>query len=240
MADEKVGKAAAEIIATEDSEEPVVGKKKAVSVGIDLKTTLIMAVIALISIVFAFVVMLKMFPPLEVGEFEAEVAETSSTTEDVEGASTTEDVEEAPQEDQNLEQEEKSEKINETTGETKVADAGEKNNVDNIEKIGNIENKYLVPLESIVVNLGGASTRRYLRVQINLEVGSENAGNIIEGQKPILRDKMISVLATKNPKELETEKDLSSLRMEIKGVINELLGYNDIIKQVYFSDFIIQ
>ena len=231
MADEKVGKAAAEIIATEDSEEPVVGKKKAVSVGIDLKTTLIMAVIALISIVFAFVVMLKMFPPLEVGEFEAEVAETSSTTEDVE---------EAPQEDQNLEQEEKSEKINETTGETKVADAGEKNNVDNIEKIGNIENKYLVPLESIVVNLGGASTRRYLRVQINLEVGSENAGNIIEGQKPILRDKMISVLATKNPKELETEKDLSSLRMEIKGVINELLGYNDIIKQVYFSDFIIQ
>lgn len=97
-----------------------------------------------------------------------------------------------------------------------------------------------MPFESVVVNLGGVDSRRYLRVQINLETSSENAQNKLNEMMVILRDKIISILSNKTSKDLKSEGNLLKLRLEIKNILNDLLGSNNIIKKVYFSDFIVQ
>ena len=98
----------------------------------------------------------------------------------------------------------------------------------------------MVPFESVVVNLGGVDSRRYLRVQINLETSNENAQNKLNEMMVILRDKIISILSKKTSKDLKSEGNLFKLRLEIKNILNDLLGSNNIIKKVYFSDFIVQ
>lgn len=97
-----------------------------------------------------------------------------------------------------------------------------------------------MPLESVVVNLGGVDSRRYLRVQINLETSNENGQNKLNEMMVILRDKIISILSKKTSKDLKSEGNLLKLRLEIKNILNDLLGSNHIIKKVYFSDFIVQ
>jgi flagellar FliL protein len=121
--------------------------------------------------------------------------------------------------------------------------SAEKGNTDNIkdeEGADGIQDSILVPLESIVVNLGGIDSNRYLRIQISLGVDSEDAQKMISEKMVIIRDKTISFLSTKTVEDIDTEGGLSKLRLEIKDLLNKLLGSGDIIKQVYFSDFIVQ
>jgi len=121
--------------------------------------------------------------------------------------------------------------------------SAEKGNTDDIkdeEEADGIQDSILVPLESIVVNLGGIDSNRYLRIKISLEVDNEEAQKKISEKTVILRDKIISFFSTKTVKDIDMEEGLSKLRLEIKDLLNKLLGSGDIIKQVYFSDFIVQ
>ncbi len=120
--------------------------------------------------------------------------------------------------------------------------SAEKGNTDNIkdeEGADGIQDSILVPLESIVVNLGGIDSNRYLRIQISLGVDSEDAQKMISEKMVIIRDKIISFFSAKTVKDIDTE-GLFKLRLEIKDLLNKFLGSGDIIKQVYFSDFIVQ
>ncbi len=117
-----------------------------------------------------------------------------------------------------------------------------KGNTDDIkdeEEADGIQDSILVPRESIVVNLGGIDSNRYLRIKISLEVDNEEAQKKISEKTVILRDKIISFFSTKTVKDIDTE-GLFKLRLEIKDLLNKFLGSGDIIKQVYFSDFIVQ
>jgi flagellar FliL protein len=94
-------------------------------------------------------------------------------------------------------------------------------------------------METVVVNLGGISSNRYLRVQTSLEVGNEDDQKMISEKEVILRDKMISFFSSKTMRDVETEGGLFKLRLELKDILNELVG-SGIIKRIYFSDFIVQ
>jgi flagellar basal body-associated protein FliL len=118
-----------------------------------------------------------------------------------------------------------------------------KGNTDDIkdeEEADGIQDSILVPLESIVVNLEGIDSNTYLRIQISLGVDSEDAQKMISEKMVIIRDKIISFFSTKTVKDIDMEEGLFKLRLEIKDLLNKLLGSGDIIKQVYFSDFIVQ
>ncbi len=110
-------------------------------------------------------------------------------------------------------------------------DAKEDNNKgdsDN-QKSNSVLGKILVPMESIVVNLGKVDSKRYLRVIISLD------------NKVIFRDKLISYLSSKSISEISTQDSQFKLRTDIKDLLSgELLGSDEAITQVYFSDFIIQ
>ncbi len=107
------------------------------------------------------------------------------------------------------------------------------------EGAGGIQDTIIVPMETVVVNLGGISSNRYLRIQTSLEVGNEDDQKMISEKEVILRDKMISFFSSKTMRDIETEGGLFKLRLELKDVLNRLVGAG-VIKQIYFSDFIVQ
>ncbi len=198
-------------------------------VNFDLKNKLIMAIVALISIVFSFAFVSKISTSFEENDFEVQ---------DVNSVSTVERTKNVSQRETNMKQENKKGKTDD------VNRAGvEKGNTEDInsdEEAGSLMDGFVVPLESIVVNLGGIGSNRYLRIQISLGVDSEDTQKKISEKSVILRDKMISFFSTKTAKAVETDGGLFKLRLEIKDLLNKLLGPGDIIKQVYFSDFIVQ
>jgi len=109
------------------------------------------------------------------------------------------------------------------------------------QKSNSVLGKILVPMESIVVNLGKVDSKRYLRVIISLEVNSGEIEQTIKDNKVVFRDKLISYLSSKSIDEISTQDSQFKLRTDIKDILNgELLGSDDAITQVYFSDFIIQ
>ncbi len=120
------------------------------------------------------------------------------------------------------------------------AEKGYTDDIKDEEEAGGIQDSILVPLESIVVNLGGIDSNSYLKIQISLGVDSVDTQKLISEKMVIIRDKIISFFSTKTVKDIGAEGSLFKLRLEIKDLLNKLLGSGDIIKQVYFSDFIVQ
>lgn len=115
-----------------------------------------------------------------------------------------------------------------------------KSDIDNDVKSNSILGNIVVPMDSIVVNLGGVDSRRYLRVIISLEVNNSETEKAIKENKIIFRDKLVSYLSTKDSKEIGMQDSQIKLRSEIKDILNKLLGSDNAITQVYFSDFIVQ
>ncbi len=109
------------------------------------------------------------------------------------------------------------------------------------QKSNSVLGKILVPMESIVVNLGKVDSKRYLRVIISLEVNSGETEQTIKDNKVVFRDKLVSYLSSKSISEISTQDSQLKLRTDIKNILNgELLDSDDAIMKVYFSDFIIQ
>jgi flagellar FliL protein len=198
-------------------------------VSADLKNTLIMVTIALISVVCSFAFVSRMSTSFEEAAFEAQ---------DVNSVSTVEHAGDVLQGDTGVRPGNK--KVKTGKGNKAIAEKGYTGDINNDEEGGGIENKIVVPLNSIVVNLGGADSNRYLRIQISLEVDSEDNQKLITDKKIILRDRMISFFSAKTLKDVESEGGLFKLRLEIKDSLNKLLGSSNMVKQIYFSDFIVQ
>lgn len=194
--------------------------------ALGLKATVIIAVIAIASVACAFVFVSKMNSSSKESLLDREKTGSKKITRDTTVVEVTGD---------------KPDKTNKKPKKQSKGNNSENNDNESEEENGEeMEGNSIVPLESIVVNLGGVGSRRYLRVLINLEVESGEAEGKIKEKIVMLRDKMISLLSAKSAKEIETEGSLLRLRLEIKNILNEVLGTGETIKQVYFSDFIIQ
>jgi flagellar basal body-associated protein FliL len=116
-----------------------------------------------------------------------------------------------------------------------------KDTAENKEKSNSVLGKILVPMDSIVVNIGKVDSKRYLRVIISLEVKDSEIEGMIKKNKVIFRDKLVSFLSSKSLSELSDRANHQKLRREIKNILNsKVLESSDAISQVYFSDFIIQ
>ncbi len=154
--------------------------------------------------------------------------------------STGEGAESSPDEDKDSDTEDdaKSEKVK-----SKKKDKGKdkKGNDESKEKSNSVLGKILVPMDSIVVNIGKVDSKRYLRVIISLEVKSSEVETTIKANKVVFRDKLVSVLSSKSLEEISDRANHQGLRVEIRDILNsDLLESDDAISQVYFSDFIIQ
>jgi flagellar protein FliL len=110
----------------------------------------------------------------------------------------------------------------------------------NPQDAGSTEVKSVLHLDSFVVNLQGGSDSGYLRVGIDLGLGTSAEQG--ENQKDIiapLRDTILTVLGTQTVDELLTPAGKAKLKDEILAAINKRLPEIQ-CHDVYFTDFLVQ
>jgi len=97
----------------------------------------------------------------------------------------------------------------------------------------------MFPLELFTVNLLSESGRRYLKVEMNLELEGEELALELETKKPVLRDVIIRILSGKSLEEVSTIKGKETVKEEILTDLNARVKDGK-IKNVYFTDFVVQ
>lgn len=97
----------------------------------------------------------------------------------------------------------------------------------------------MFPMELFTVNLLSESGRRYLKVEMNLELEGEELAVELETKKPVLRDVIIRILSGKSLEEVSTIKGKEAVKEEILSDLNARVKDGK-IKNVYFTDFVVQ
>jgi len=97
----------------------------------------------------------------------------------------------------------------------------------------------MYPLDTFTVNLLSENGRRYLKVELNLEIDGEELTAELDSKKPVLRDIIIRLLSSKTLEEISTIKGKDKLKEQIVSEINMRLK-DGRIKNVYFVDFVVQ
>lgn len=97
----------------------------------------------------------------------------------------------------------------------------------------------MYPLDTFTVNLLSESGRRYLKVEMNLELSGEELGAEMEMKTAVIRDVIIRLLSSKSLEEISTAKGKEKLKEQLVDQINMRLRDGH-INNVYFTEFVIQ
>lgn len=97
----------------------------------------------------------------------------------------------------------------------------------------------IAELKQFIVNLQSNDGRRYLKVEMTLELAGKNAGKEVENKIPLIRDVIIQLLSSKRFDEVSTENGKIRLREELKAAVNRYL-IDGQVKNIYFTTFVIQ
>ncbi|WP_408954542.1 flagellar basal body-associated protein FliL [Natroniella sp. ANB-PHB2] len=81
--------------------------------------------------------------------------------------------------------------------------------------------------------------RRFIRVNITVEVDDSDAAEEIDRRRPQVRDTIISILRRKEQQEVTSDQGAMQLRSEIMESINEKLLEGK-VTNVFFTEFVIQ
>jgi flagellar FliL protein len=100
-------------------------------------------------------------------------------------------------------------------------------------------NGHIYKMEPFLVNLADPGHPRYLKVTLHLESNQEKPEGEYERRQPQLRDAILTILSSKQCKEITTSEGKSALREEIKGKVNQLL-VNLKAQNIFFTEFVIQ
>jgi flagellar basal body-associated protein FliL len=197
-----------------------------------LKNILVMIVVTVLSVGSAFIFVTRIYSSkddyaITVSSADSSGAGVENSSEDGKGADTEKSVKPEKVKKKNKKKDKKKDKKGDDENEEKSSN--------------NVLGKILVPMDSIVVNIGSVDSKRYLRVIISLEVKNSEIEGTIKANKVVFRDKLVSFLSSKELSEMSDRANHKGLRVEIRDLLNsDLLGIDDAISQVYFSDFIIQ
>jgi flagellar FliL protein len=95
----------------------------------------------------------------------------------------------------------------------------------------------MLPLDTFVVNL--LNGNKYVRCQVQLEFTEREVPKKFYAKLVPLRDAMITMLSNRTPEELSVQKGRDQLKADLKELVNEYLK-KEVVKQVYFTQFVIQ
>ncbi len=97
----------------------------------------------------------------------------------------------------------------------------------------------MFPMDTFTVNLLSDSGRRYLKVEMNLEIDGEELAAELDNKKAVIRDIIIRLLSSKSLDEISTAKGKDKLKEQITDQLNMRLRDGH-INNVYFTEFVIQ
>ncbi len=115
----------------------------------------------------------------------------------------------------------------------------EDGNTESSHSAGGTEVGIMYPLDLFTVNLLSESGRRYLKVELNLEIEGEELAHELDTKKPLLRDIIIRILSSKSLEEISTAKGKETLKEQIVSEINPRIKDGKVMN-VYFVDFVVQ
>lgn len=96
-----------------------------------------------------------------------------------------------------------------------------------------------VPLPELTVNLADAPGNRYLKIGMEVEFNTPDAGKTIQSETARVRDAIILLLSGKTVRELSSPDGKVMLKNEVASRLNQILGSAQVVR-VYFTDFVIQ
>lgn len=96
----------------------------------------------------------------------------------------------------------------------------------------------ILALEPFIANLADDGGRRYLKATFQVDFGSSVPGNM-QARLPQVRDLLLTLFTSKTFDDIRTPEGKQQLREEIIGRINQVLD-RDVVKAVYFTEFIVQ
>lgn len=97
----------------------------------------------------------------------------------------------------------------------------------------------IVDLGDLVVNPAGTGGRRYLKVQVQVELDDPAASGLVESRTPKLRDRIIRELTSRTLSELTDPVAKDEMKETIIDEMNRILG-EEVIGDMYFTEYVIQ
>ena len=97
----------------------------------------------------------------------------------------------------------------------------------------------IVDLGDMVVNPAGTGGRRYLKVQVQVELADPTGSGLVESRTPKLRDRIIRELTSRTLSELTDPVAKDEMKETIIDEMNRILG-GDVIGDMYFTEYVIQ
>lgn len=97
----------------------------------------------------------------------------------------------------------------------------------------------MLPLEPFIVNLAEPGGKRFIKVTMEMELGSKELDAEFKNKIPQFKDHIITVLSSKTMDEVITAEGKFKLKEEIMARINQNLK-TGVVKNVFFTEFVVQ
>jgi len=97
----------------------------------------------------------------------------------------------------------------------------------------------LLALEPFIANLGDEDGKRYLKATLQVEFFKTSVPDEFTARQAQVRDLLLTLFTSKQFAEIRTPQGKALLRDEIINRINRALNH-DLVKAVYFTEFIVQ
>lgn len=104
-------------------------------------------------------------------------------------------------------------------------------------KLGGQDDSYA--FEGLVANLAGTMGTRFIKVSIEVRGKGKVVSDVLKLNKPVVLDAIITILSSQSIQSLEVPGGRNRLRLSLVEGINQALK-NDLIDQLYFTEFMIQ
>lgn len=93
--------------------------------------------------------------------------------------------------------------------------------------------------EPLLVNLADAGGKRYLKLNMKVELTNEKALEELKNRSFQLKDAMLMLLSGKEFEDISSASGKQALKQETIAQVNKILKSGQ-VKEIYFTDFIVQ
>jgi|GEM_PF-4214701 flagellar FliL protein len=95
----------------------------------------------------------------------------------------------------------------------------------------------IVPLKGFTVNLNDRKGTKYLKVGLNIELSNESIQDVVVERDAIMRHNIIIYLSGLKSSEVQGAENKLTIVENLQKQLNEAIGVEDGIKQVYLTEF---
>jgi flagellar FliL protein len=99
-----------------------------------------------------------------------------------------------------------------------------------------------VPVEvaTVTTNLADPGERRYVQVQLTVELADQAAARTFTERMSAVRDALIGILRSRTSEQLTGEAGMARLARDLGAAFDRVVGRNGAVVRVYFTHLVVQ